>query len=257
MNKPPLKPKRPLWLIAAVVFFVLAAFFRFALIGYGFLSYTLFGTGLLIVLFHYLGRYGKNNPKRAKVLQSVLSAMIALVVLGFTALEIPIILSARTDVDCDAPYVIVLGAGLHGSTPSLSLLNRLSAAEEYLTTYPDSIAIVSGGRGDGEDITEAEAMETWLISRGIDPERIIKEENATSTYENLCYSLLIISEDGGDPNGKVAVVTSEYHLFRTKSMAEDLGASPLGVAAKTTLPVLRINYFIREAFAVAYMLAFQ
>ena len=51
----------------------------------------------------------------------------------------------------------------------------------------------------------------------------------------------------------MAIVTSEYHLYRAKLMAEALGAKPLGVAAKTFWIDLRINYFIREAFAAAYM----
>ena len=48
-------------------------------------------------------------------------------------------------------------------------------------------------------------------------------------------------------------MTSEYHLYRAKRMARSLGADPAGIAAVTTLPSMRINYFIREAVAAAYM----
>ena len=38
-----------------------------------------------------------------------------------------------------------------------------------------------------------------------------------------------------------------------KRMARSLGADPAGIAAETTLPSMRVNYFIREAVAAAYM----
>jgi uncharacterized SAM-binding protein YcdF (DUF218 family) len=97
-----------------------------------------------------------------------------------------------------------LGAGLHGTTPSLSLTNRLAAALAFLEEHPDTVAIVSGGQGPGENMTEAEAMTIWLEARGIAPERIIGEPEATSTAENLENSFRIIRERGGDPDGNVA-----------------------------------------------------
>ena len=56
-----------------------------------------------------------------------------------------------------------------------------------------------------------------------------------------------------DPANGVGIVTSEYHLYRAKRMVRALGAEPVGIAAETTLPTMRVNYFIREAFAAAYM----
>ena len=55
------------------------------------------------------------------------------------------------------------------------------------------------------------------------------------------------------PANGVGIVTSEYHLYRAKRMVRALGAEPVGIAAETTLPTMRVNYFIREAFAAAYM----
>ena len=86
--------------------------------------------------------------------------------------------------------------------------------------------------------------------------RIVQEDQSTSTRENLENSFAIIRSRGGDPADGVAVVSSEYHLYRAKQMARALGAKPLGVAAETTLPTMRANYFIREAFAAAYMQVF-
>ena len=115
------------------------------------------------------------------------------------------------------------------------------------------ISVVSGGQGEGEDITEAEAMADYLTAHGIDSARIVQEDRSRTTRENLENSFAILRARGYDPADGVGIVTSEYHLCRAKRMARALGAEPVGIAAETTLPSMRINYFIREAFAAAYM----
>ena len=135
----------------------------------------------------------------------------------------------------------------------MSMCNRLDAALDYLGANPDALAVVSGGQGEGEDITEAEAMADYLTAHGIDSARIVQEDRSRTTHENLENSFAILRARGYAPADGVGIVTSEYHLYRAKRMARALGAEPVGIAAETTLPSMRINYFIREAFAAAYM----
>ena len=82
---------------------------------------------------------------------------------------------------------------------------------------------------------------------------IVQEDQSRSTRENLENSFAILRARGYDPANGVGIVTSEYHLYRAKRMVRALGAEPVGIAAETTLPTMRINYFIREAYAAAYM----
>lgn len=152
----------------------------------------------------------------------------------------------------DADYLIVLGAGVNGTAPSRSLQERLDAAAVYLTEHPDSIAIISGGQGDGENITEAQCMFQVLTASGISPSRIWMEPNATSTAENLQFSLECIQDRTGSIPRKVAIVSSEYHLHRARILASRLGVSCDLIPAKTTSVPLRINYYLREIFAVWY-----
>ena len=241
-----LKENKPIAVAAGFV--VLAAFFKFALVGYSFLALCCAGVAVLILAFWALKKW--HFPK----LRTVLTVLTVLGVVLVIALEIPIVMSAKTDKEPEADYLIILGAGVHGTTPSLSLRNRCDAALEYLNTYPNTIAIPSGGRGPGEDITEALAIYDYLTNRGIAAERIIMEDRATSTRENIQFSKAIIDSLGG---GSVAIVSSEYHLFRAKLMAREEGISdPKGVAAHTTYPVLRLNYFLREAGGILYEIVF-
>lgn len=204
----------------------------------------------LLALYRLLSNYAKRNAIRAKHLKSALTALLCIGFAYFIIVEISIVSSARTDENPEEPYLIVLGAGVDGTVPSLSLFNRLTAALEYLETYPKTTVIVSGGQGDGEDISEAECMRRWLIENGISEDRIIKEENSFSTEENIQNSLEIMRFYSNNTTDRVAIVSSEYHLYRAKYIAREQNALPVGVAARTSNLALMINYFMREAFAV-------
>ena len=158
-------------------------------------------------------------PRLHRVGRIVLGVLVCAGVIVFAVFEIPVVRDARTDTDA----------------------------------HPDALAVVSGGQGEGEDITEAKAMADYLTAHGIDSARIVQEDQSRSTRENLENSFAILRARGYDPANGVGIVTSEYHLYRAKRMVRALGAEPVGIAAETTLPTMRVNYFIREAFAAAYM----
>jgi uncharacterized SAM-binding protein YcdF (DUF218 family) len=150
--------------------------------------------------------------------------------------------------------VIVLGAGVNGTVPSLSLRVRLDAALDYLNEHPDMPVIVSGGQGGGEAISEAECMARYLIAHGIEESRIIREDRSTSTRENFAFSIELMVQNGIDPADAFVFVTSDYHICRAARMAGVPWA--YGVAAR--LPhgayytALEVNYFLREAAALAW-----
>ena len=234
--------KNKLWLVFVIILLAAAAVFAFVATGHTYFAALLAFIALLIVIYRFAGR----------VLKLVVTVLLVIGIAVFVIIEIPIVKAARTDAPDDCDYIVVLGAGLHGDVPSLSLRNRLDAALDWLESHPDCVAVVSGGQGPGETMTEGEAMSVWLEARDVDPSRIIVEDKATSTMENLEFSFKLIRESGGEPDGNVAIVTSEYHLCRAKLMAEELGVEAWGVAGHTTWPTLMLNYFIREAFAVTY-----
>ena len=150
----------------------------------------------------------------------------------------------------EAGYVLVLGAGVNGTEPSLALTQRLEAALAYLQAHPQAQCIVSGGMGQGEQITEARCMFNWLTRQGVDPARIWLEEQATSTWENLAFTLALIQENTGQRPETLAVVSSEYHLYRAGLMARQMGVQALGVPANTYPVIDRIYYTYREILAL-------
>ena len=229
--------------IGAAVSAGISALFAFALVGYRMMALAFLGLAAVLALFGALSGRHTAAARRVRV------TMIVILLIGagcFLAAEIPVLLDCRSAADTAAPHLIVCGAGVHGSVPSRSLTDRLRAALDWLQANPDADAVLSGCQGPGEDLSEAQAMFDWLAERGVDPARLILEDRATDSYENIQYSLALL---GPDP-GRVAILSSEYHLHRLEYMAERLGCEPVLVAARTSNPVMFLNYAVREAFAM-------
>lgn len=233
------------WMIICIVLLALALFFFFGMRGYSYISYTLVFIALLIAVAHL----GSPGVKRVTLVLTCLG------LLYFCLVEYRIVGSSETDRDCERGYLVVLGAAVHGSQPSLSLQHRLEGALDYLNAYPSSVAVVSGGQGAGENISEAQCMHDWLVQRGIPEERIRMESRSTSTRENLQFSWEIIRGEGGRPDD-IAVLSSNYHLYRAKSIARSIGLETAGVCGNYGYPVYTLGMFIREAFGVTHLWIF-
>ncbi|MBR5490794.1 MAG: YdcF family protein [Oscillospiraceae bacterium] len=233
------------FIISALAIFAVALFLRFALVGYSFLAYCLMCAAAVVLIYGFL------IWKKLKALIIILTILLILGFALFLVMEIPVIIDSFGDKDVDADYIIVLGAGVRGSVPSLSMINRMTPTIEYMESHPDCIAILTGGQGEDEDLSEALAMYNYLTERGIDPQRLIMEDKATSTEENLKFSFDIIGDELAEAT--IGVVSSEYHLHRAKTMAKMLGVEVYGIPGRTSYPVLMINYFIREAFGMVHL----
>ena len=146
------------------------------------------------------------------------------------------------------PTLIVLGCQVRGTTPSLLLRYRIDAAEQYLLANPSSLAILSGGQGSGENISESECMYRELLARGIAPERLYREKESATTLENLRFSKALMEREG--LSGPVAVVSSDFHIYRALKMAEDVGLEAQGLAASSKYFFSSPTYILREAMAL-------
>ena len=146
-------------------------------------------------------------------------ALAIILIVSFVLIEGIILMEGSEEEPPQVDYVIVLGARLYGDLPSPALLERLRVAKDYLLENEDSRVVVTGGQGTDELIPEAHAMENFLVENGIEEDRIIVEDKATSTFENMKYSKELIMEEG-TVNPKVLIVTNKHHIFRAKLLAE-------------------------------------
>lgn len=220
--------------------------------GYRFSAWVTFGIAAVVLCYQLLKLLGRRYPKFSGFLRRTLTIGICLIVVAAVITGGLIVNAGMGSKEEPCDYLIVLGAGVNGTAPSLTLRERLDAALNYMQTHENAVCIVSGGQGSGEDITEAACMADWLIKKGIDPSRVWLEDKATSTQENLRYSLALIEDRTGNRPETVGIVSSEYHLYRAGLMAQAQKVRPILIPAKTTWLSLRINYYMREIAGVWY-----
>lgn len=143
-------------------------------------------------------------------------------------------------------FLLVLGCKVNGERPSKALKDRVLTAAEYLRENPETRAVLSGGQGRGEEISEAECMRRLLIREGISEERLILEEHSTTTLENLTFSQCFLNRE----RDEVGLVTSNFHVYRSMYIGKKTGYKKvygIGAPART---ILLLHYMVRECFAL-------
>lgn len=168
----------------------------------------------------------------------------------FLVVEVLIVGAMFQEPEPGLDYVVVLGAQVKGSSPSQSLLYRIQEAAEYLKENPETRAILSGGKGTGEAISEARCMRQELEKMGISMERLIEENRSTSTKENIVYSYELIQADHKKGSKKVGIVTNDFHIYRGTAIAKKkMDCKIYGIPAKSN-GFLQLNYMAREFFGI-------
>ena len=202
-----MKRQRILWNTAAVLALLGAA--GFGVSGMRFSGALCWAAALGLIVYAVLDRLAAEKPW-ARWCARALLALFCAGLAFFLVLEARVISGARGDADGgDAACAVVLGAGVDGTQPSLTLARRLDATLQYIADKPELPVIVSGCRGLGEDISEAECMARYLVAHGVAESRIWKEERASSTRTNFEFSLAMMDERGIAPDAPFAVVTSD------------------------------------------------
>lgn len=172
--------------------------------------------------------------------------ILIILVLIFYWLDYEMNAALKNEADGSNEYVVILGAKVKpGGIPSQSLKNRLDAAVDYLQKYPTVKAIVTGGQGADEDRTEASVMADYLIEHGIAEERVLLEDQSTTTYENLLFAKKLLPEN----TESITIISNDFHLKRATILAQKLGLKADVVAAPTP-KVVNTKSRIRERLAI-------
>lgn len=219
-----------------------------------FLSLVCWCLAAAVSVWFLLALLEKTHPDGAKLLQRCFIAILTIGLTVVTVTGVVIADEARGDEATACDYIVVLGAKVNGTAPSRTLRERIDAAAEYLKAHPQAIAVVSGGKGDDEGISEAQCMFNGLVERGIDPDRVWMEDQAASTWGNLNLSLDLIEAKTGTRPTKIGLVSSEFHLYRAKLFAKECGVEAVGIPGKTGDFIHFLNYYLREIAGVWHYL---
>ena len=188
--------------------------------------------------------YTDKKHERVNLMKKILCIVAIVLIL---AILIPACLIAGSMDGRGEPtgeVLIVLGTTVNGTEPSPMLKQRLDAAVQYLNTYPDARCIVTGGKGDENNLSEAQCMFNYLTAAGIAPDRVQMEDRATSTVENLKYVRSML-----DTN-EVDILSSDFHLYRAGLIAKEAEFIPTLLPAKTRPLSLLVPWFLREIFVL-------
>ncbi|AGK95304.1 YdcF family protein [Clostridium pasteurianum] len=234
--------------ILSLLYFIIC-FLTFNIIVNFSLFFALMGIIFIAVGILRISLREKYKNKIIKRAFRIFNISIILILSVFIFIEACIVYSANKTVKDKPDYIMILGGGIRGRNMLLIQLQRTEKALEFIKRNPNVKVIVSGGQGKGEDISEAESMKEYLIKHGVNSENILKEEKSKNTMENMKYTAEILNKIDSRPNPKIAIVTSNYHVFRAKFLARRAGLNVEGIAAPVN-NILLPNFSIRECFAI-------
>lgn len=212
-------------------------------------------TSGILLLFHGLLR-SYNYSYKNSLVGKLISLGIIVSFLSCIIMEGCILTGAYINDTQDLDYILILGAGIIDDRPSLELKYRLDKAINFIEK-DSSIkkVILCGGIGRGKEFSEAYVMEKYLLSHGLNKDILIKEEQSTSTYENIKYAKEAIEIIDSRDNIKIAISSNDFHLFRAKHIAKNLGFKATGLPSKTPLYIIP-NHHVREYFAIVKTILF-
>ncbi|HEV6952526.1 MAG TPA: YdcF family protein [Promicromonospora sp.] len=194
----------------------------------------------LLYLAHGLSR------RRVRWLRILVPAGTALLVALSAALAV---VGSRGTATGEEDAVVVLGTLVKDGEPTPALRARLDVAAAYATAHPDALVVVAGGLAPGQDVTEARAMQRYLVARGVAEDRILRDDTSTSTSENFAHAQVLLDARLA-PGYTTAFVTNEYHVARAAGIAAVTGVDATHVHAPTPWYEVPVDY-VRETLALA------
>lgn len=244
------KPKiRILWFVLAFLclFYSLAVY----MVGSGTFSFAIWLVGAafwgICFLLAGKGRWA-SIPKTMRYVTYVVLAMLTVV---FLTCQIAILSHFSDNGEKDLDYIIVLGAQVRSSGPSVIYRYRLEKAKDYMDNNSKTCCITTGAQGHNEPVSEGQGGADYLVKLGISADRIITETQSTDTVENIQSALDIINhKEGRMDNLRIGIVTNGFHVFRGVHIAQKLtDADVCGIAAYMQ-PQYIPNNMVRETFGI-------
>lgn len=220
----------------------------------------LLGIFLVVLWFAniFLSAHAKFLPDWLNVLISGLPIVGAYLILCSYNFLVNVLLYQFFPKRYKANYLIVLGAGLiNGDTVSRLLGNRIDSAIKFANKQmkkgrPTPKIVFSGGQGNDEKLSEAQAMANYAIDHGWDKDQIILEDQSKNTLQNMQFSKKAIQDDYGSSKAYIKFFSNNYHIFRAGLYARMAGLAANGVGAPTRFYFLP-NALIREFVAILIM----
>ena len=240
--------------IIGIVFIVYYIYIKLVFGGLAFIDFFLY-LGIILLVYNFI----REKLKKNQLMYNILKVVSIIFFIIFIIVESVMIGYPKNNIKDDSDYLIILGAAVKKSSPSLTLKARLNAAIEYINkTNDDCYIVVSGGRGNDEHISEAFAMKNYLVDFGISEERIIMEDNSRNTYENFKYSKEKIEKHSKKDikSLNIKTVTTDFHALRSSILSKRNGYKNVTFYTSKSKASFIPVYYTREFFAFSKTILF-
>ena len=158
--------------------------------------------------------------------------------------------ASRDDQAQAAGAIVVMGAAQYNGDPSPVFEARLDHGRELYELGLSDVVVVTGGRQEGDEFSEAQAGALWLQEHGVPEEALRLEVQGRNSWESLAASARFLEDDGIDD---VMIVSDPFHSKRLEEIASEVGleafVSPTQDSPVTGVAELRA--MARETAAVS------
>lgn len=155
---------------------------------------------------------------------------------------------SQRQTSCEGDVAIVLGAAVWTNIPSPVFRERINHAINLYKEGKVGKIIFTGGKAEGDELSESETGRRYAIGGGVDDSDILVETTSATTYQNILNSKKIIDENNFD---SVVIVSDPLHLKRANMMADKLGIDACSSATPTTRYTgahQRLTFLLRETY---------
>src|SRR5687768_16437634 len=147
--------------------------------------------------------------------------VVGLILFGYYLITFVQVWSAAGDDNQNkSDAIIVLGAAQYNGTPSRVFGARLDHAAALYQKGIASTIVVTGGKQEGDQFTEAAAGADYLARKWITQHDILREDQSHTSLESLQASARFLRERGST---SVVLVSDPFHSLRVRLIEEELG----------------------------------
>lgn len=169
--------------------------------------------------------------RRTHLRARVLSALVALPIIGWIAMVVAVVVVGARDEAAPATAIVVLGAAQYEGHPSPVLRARLDHALELYRRALAPLIIVTGGTGAGDTTSEAQVSRRYLLEHGVADSSVVMETHGLTTSQSIHAVASIVS---ALPGRTVILVSDPFHMLRLSILARALGLRPLTSPTRTS-----------------------
>jgi uncharacterized SAM-binding protein YcdF (DUF218 family) len=130
-----------------------------------------------------------------------------------------------------AGAIVVLGAAQFNGTPSAVYAARLDHAVSLYLHGVAPYLVVTGGKAEGDRVTEAEAGRDFAIAHGVPDDAILAEDRGRNTLESLEGVAALFRRQG---IRDAVFVSDPTHMLRVLRIAQDKGIVAWGSPTPTS-----------------------